>query len=379
MLNKPKLVLSSGLRNLQGWTTNEKIIVFESDDWGSMRMPSVNAYNSLLKAGIRVDNCPYNRFDSLETETDLTQLFEILRKFSDKNGNHPVITANCIMANPDFEKIAVSGFKEYYYELFTETFKKTSNCKGSFEIWKQGINDGLFYPQFHGREHLNVHRWMNRLIEKSSETRLAFDHRVYGISTNITTEKRKSYLASLDFDDLSEMTQHEAILKEGLDLFEQLFGFRSASFIATNYIWHHQLERLLSNNGVKYIQGTKIQNEPQGKNQPHKRIKHNLGESNKYKQYFLTRNCSFEPTLKTGNNVLADCLDEIAVAFLMNKPAVISTHRLNFIGALIPENRDNNLILLDILLSTIIKKYPDIEFLTSEQLGNKISDYKNTK
>ena len=41
--------LRKGISNIMGWCTNRKIIVIESDDWGSIRMSSKQAYNSLLK------------------------------------------------------------------------------------------------------------------------------------------------------------------------------------------------------------------------------------------------------------------------------------------------------------------------------------------
>jgi hypothetical protein len=63
--------------NVFGWKTKRKIVVIESDDWGSIHMPSKDVFNSLLKAGIRVDKNPYNRYDSLASENDLTNLFEI--------------------------------------------------------------------------------------------------------------------------------------------------------------------------------------------------------------------------------------------------------------------------------------------------------------
>jgi hypothetical protein len=32
--------------NLRGWKTKRKIVVIESDDWGSIRMPSPESFNS---------------------------------------------------------------------------------------------------------------------------------------------------------------------------------------------------------------------------------------------------------------------------------------------------------------------------------------------
>jgi hypothetical protein len=105
MINNLKSTLSHTLLNLPGWHTSRKIVVIESDDWGSIRMPSREVYEKLLKKGIRVDNDPYNKFDSLASEQDLETLFDVLKKFNDKNDNHPVITANTVIANPDFNLI----------------------------------------------------------------------------------------------------------------------------------------------------------------------------------------------------------------------------------------------------------------------------------
>ena len=35
--------------NFRGWNTKSKIVVIESDDWGSIRTPSKEIYNHLLK------------------------------------------------------------------------------------------------------------------------------------------------------------------------------------------------------------------------------------------------------------------------------------------------------------------------------------------
>ena len=64
------------LANLPGWRTNRKIVVIESDDWGTIRMSSKEAFNSLLNKGYPVDQCPYNKYDALESNQDLEMLFD---------------------------------------------------------------------------------------------------------------------------------------------------------------------------------------------------------------------------------------------------------------------------------------------------------------
>lgn len=371
-LRKCKAYAQLNLRNMEGWHTDRRIIVIESDDWGSVRMPSREVHDTLLKAGIRVDNCPYNSFDSLESGDDLVELFELLRKFTDLNGTHPVITTNFVMANPDFQKIKASGYSEYYYELFTDTYKRYPNHNDTLKLCMQGMEEKLIYPQFHGREHLNVNRWMTALQQNLRETKLAFDNELFGLSTTITNERRRSYLAAFDFDSAEELEDHKKIIVDGLEIFKNIFGYRSETFIAANYIWHSSLEGILAEEGIKFLQGSFIQIEPSGKDQPSNFISHRLGKFNKYEQVYLTRNSSFEPSLQSTYDPVGDCLKEIEVAFRWGSPAIIVSHRLNYIGSINEDNRAANLKLFHNLLYQITQKWKNIEFMNSPQLGSLI-------
>jgi hypothetical protein len=366
-LQKLKHLVSRNLANAGGWKTQRKIVVFESDDWGSIRMPSGKVFEEMLNHGVRVDKCPYNKYDSIESEEDLSALFEILQKFSDKNENHPVITANTVVANPDFEKINATGFQEYHYELFTETLKKYPGRDNSFALITEGIKKGVYFPQFHGREHLNFTRWLRYLREGSAETRLAFENRMFGISTTISRENRKSFLAALDYDSRQELTKQEETIRDGINCFEQVFGFRPESFIAPNYLWPSTLESKLAKCGIKYIQGSGGHKIPAIDG--NKTIRHPLGSKNAYGQIYLRRNCVFEPTLTNNPETVEKTLREIDIAFSWSKPVVISTHRVNYMGSLDSQNRTRSLKMLQTLLRKILAKYPDVEFMTSNKLG----------
>ncbi len=60
-----KKIIGRSLINLLGWRTSRKIVVIESDDWGSIRMPSHDVYTKCLKEGYPVDKNAYERYDSL--------------------------------------------------------------------------------------------------------------------------------------------------------------------------------------------------------------------------------------------------------------------------------------------------------------------------
>jgi len=107
---------------------------------------------------------------------------------------------------------------------------------------------------------------------------------------------------------------------------------------------------------------------------------HYLGERNEHNQLYLIRNAMFEPSLEEDkNDELVDlCLQQIEAAFFLKKPAIICSHRLNFIGYLNEMNRDNNLKMLKNLLVKILRKWPNVEFMTSDTLGNLIHENDRT-
>ena len=45
--NTLKSLLTVHASNIPGWRTKRKIVVIESDDWGSIRMPSLKVFETL--------------------------------------------------------------------------------------------------------------------------------------------------------------------------------------------------------------------------------------------------------------------------------------------------------------------------------------------
>jgi len=370
-----KNILINNLKNLPGWKTRRKILVIESDDWGSVRMPSKKTYDNLLKKGIKVDDDVYSRYDSLACEDDLIFLFDTLSKYKDKNGNSPIITANVILANPDFEAIRSSNFETYQYELFIETLKSYPKHSKSFSLWQEGIGNKLFHPQLHGREHLNVIKWMNSLNKGNPDLLLAFDNKMLTVPSIAAPDNMNAFLDAYEFDSQWELQTHAEIIGDAAKLFKDVFGFISKSIIAPCYIWSQKHEQFFKDNDIEYIQGFSLQYEPlpiKGTLKYRKRF-HYTGEKNHLNQRYLIRNVFFEPSQNPSLDTVNDCLNKIETAFRWYKPAIMSSHRVNFIGFIDPPNRDRNLKLLKQLLSEIVKKWPDVEFMSSDQLGDLMS------
>lgn len=365
------------LSNLPGWRTKRKIVVIESDDWGSVYMPDRKTLDELKAKGVPLTSHYVNN-DTLESNDDMEMLFEVLRKHKDSKGRSVVISGVNVVANPDFEKIKANGFTKYEYELFPETAKRFSGSSRIYELWHQGIRERLLVPMFHGREHLNVQRWM-RLLQQGNETiELAFEHGVATLSRDLNGNRLPDLRAAFDIDNVEDLPYLREVIRSGMEAFENLFGYRSSFFIPTNGPFNNSLEELTAQEGVKYIGTGKIQREPLGDGKYKNHFRY-IAKQNSYGQIYLTRNCFFEPNSweqSRDKDWVNSCLKEIEIAFRCRKPATISSHRVNYMGTIDPENRENGLKKLDSLLNEIIKRWPDVEFMTSMELGDLITGAK---
>jgi predicted deacetylase len=86
-------------------------------------------------------------------------------------------------------------------------------------------------------------------------------------------------------DQTEEIEISKRVLREGLTIFESVFGYKSKSFIAPNFIYHTDLEQTLYENGVRYIQGMKYQKLPLMGRSKREMIRHYQGEKNQLGQY----------------------------------------------------------------------------------------------
>ena len=153
-----------------------------------------------------------------------------------------------------------------------------------------------------------------------------------------------------------------------MNLFERLFGYKSRSFIACNYVLPEALEAVIVDHGVKLIQGQRGQLQPSsdGLKLPVRRSR--TGERNRYGQIYTVRNVRFEPFEDPSRDWVASALQEIKAAFFWGAPAIVSTHRINYVGGMDTEHRDRNLRLLYELIGKILVAWPDVVFVSSDEL-----------
>ncbi len=231
--------------------------------------------------------------------------------------------------------------------------------------------------QNHGREHLNVNRYMHDLIKNDANAHYSLKNHMPGIvfenEHNIISN---DYVVAMEHNNNRDLNEKGQIIKDGLILFEKIFGFKAESFIACNYVWHPLLEQQLNESGIKFIQGIPVQFIPKGQYKGFNHKFHYTSQTNKLNQVFIVRNAHFEPIMG-GEQALNTCLKQIQRSFNLKIPAIISTHRINYVSNMDKENKQNGLKCLKKLIDSILKTWPDVIFMSSVELGYFLQSKKN--
>jgi len=358
-------------KNLVGWKTNRNIVVFSVDDYGNVRIDSKVARRRLDQAGLPAFS-RFDALDTLETRQDLEALFEVLTSVKDKNGRPAIFTPFAMPCNINFEKMAEEGYQEYHYELLPETFRKLAvqqpeAYEGAWDLLQEGISRGLMVPLFHGREHLNLKVLEEKLASRDREVLAALKNRSYtGISSS--GYKTISAMAAFDFWEFEENERFNNVIREGLEAFEVVYGYKSDHFNPPGGREHSVIHKTLKEQGVKFIDTPLLKKEHQGRGK-YKKVFNYTGKRNDEGQTLLVRNVVFEPTEERGVDWIQYTMKQIEAAFRWNRPAIISSHRVNFCGHIDPQNRKAGLLALGELLEKIISRWPRVEFMAANELG----------
>jgi hypothetical protein len=349
------------LKNILGKRTKGKRICFSVDDYGNVMLASKTARENLRRQGLDIDHSRFSMYDTLETSDDMNALYEVLSSVKDKNNKPACFTAFTMSANIDFDKVEGSNFTEYIYEDVKTTFEKQG--KKTWRAWQEGISNEMFWPEFHGREHLNLRVFNYWLDKKEAQFIAALKERSY-VSISSMANSRIGYTEAFSIDQIIEVENHKDIIKDGLHLFEHLHGRKATHFNAPGAREHISLAQFIASCEIKMIDTDLVRKDINHLGKVGHQI-HTMG-SQDYDMTRIYRNAVFEPSL--SDNCVETCLKQIDIAFKCGKPANVSSHRVNFVGGIDVSVRDNGLKKLSILLKEIVKRWPDVEFVKSKDL-----------
>lgn len=371
--------LTDNLKNLPGWRTNRKLVVFAVDDYGNVRVDSRQALDQMVGAGLKVAS-RFDRYDALETKDDLAMLFEVLTSVKDSSGSGAVFTPFALACNIDFEAMEGADYSHYCSELLPQTFQKLSArwpkaYDGAWALWQEGQREGIFVPEFHGREHFNLPVFQRKLANRDRDLMVSLENRSLACVKSGTGVKMT---AAFGFDRLPETDHMLEVVSDGLDKFQKIFGRASVVFTPPAHQFPFLLEPKLKDFGLLGLDKPFLSKEQLGGGST-TRVLRTTGYNRRIGMCNVVRNVVFEPTEGTIKNWVSLTMKQIAAAFRWGKPAIISSHRVNFCGHIDSANRARGLNALGELLVGITKRWPEVEFISAQELVSLIrSPYRST-
>jgi hypothetical protein len=152
--------------------------------------------------------------------------------------------------------------------------------------------------------------------------------------------------------------------------FEKTYGYLPHTFTPPAQQLHPDLYAYISQHGIKGVDKMRSVNRHTGQGRyVHER--NMLGAWLNSGCVTVVRNCVFEPN-DSAIDWVAYTLRQIRAAFFWGKPAIISSHRVNFCGHIDPENRVKGLAALRNLLKRTVQAFPDVEFMAVDELVDRM-------
>lgn len=366
-----KRSIINNVKNIVGWRTRRKLVVFCVDDYGNVRLNSAESKQKLENSGLKLTS-RFDRYDALETKDDLEILFETLSSVADLQGKPAVFTSFSMPSNLDFEAIIHSDFNQCFYERLNFTFDKLEATQphayhGAWNLMKDGIDKGLICPQFHGKEHFNNKVIVEKLLAKDSELIHNIKNRsLAGISDS--GYPTISWTAAFDFWNINENKRLINDIHLGISDFKMVYGIAPTCFTPPATVVHKSLLPVLRKEGIEMIDAKTVGKNHRGLGKYSYNYNY-TGKTTDNDLKIVVRNVMFEPTMKYRLDWVNSAMDQITAAFRWGKPAVISSHRVNFAGHIDENNRQTGIDALRLLLKKIKQNWPDVEFISVNQLN----------
>jgi hypothetical protein len=331
------------------WSAH-KVVCFESDDWGCCAwapdeyalqrvsaLREVRAYWQSRRLWPWIDG-------SLETPDDVRCLCDFLERFTGGDGRPAVFTPCYIVGNPDFERIAADNLGAYY-DITIDQGVPSRWERGDFVgAAREGYERRVWRPEYHARlHHTQPHLWLQAVRDGNPEAGALFEEQMFQCSERVG-----------EYEEMDEATQREWV-GGGIEAFERAFGCRPYCGIngdateVTEGIWQEM--------GIKARLN---------------RWQHRMGQRSPHGDaVYLRRNARLEPLGlddEYAQSGFTRCWWEVRRAWEACEPAVISTHRKNYVS-FVAEQQRQGYMQLEQLLVAIAESAPDTAYLTSTEIA----------
>jgi len=312
---------------------DDPVVILESDDWGP---------------------------GPPEHAESLRRLLHVLAGHRDGVGRPAVLTANMVLSVPDGPAIVAGGYRGYARRELDVAFPEL------FAAMREGRAAGTFFPQLHGREHLNPEALVRRARNGDVALRALLEIPNWSDWEGLDSPLQGHFVDGSELPTRPVAADQQRVMAaEGVRVFARAFGESPASAVAPCYLWNDDTEAAWAAAGVRYIQTAGyrcIGRDADGRYIQSPQWLH-AGSVNRHGQRYLVRNVMYEPADGRGWEA-AWC--EVRRRLREAQPAVISTHRYNYTRA---ESQAQALRGLDELLNRIGRRYARVRFAASPEWG----------
>ncbi|BCX82141.1 hypothetical protein MIT9_P1726 [Methylomarinovum caldicuralii] len=308
----------------------QPVLIIESDDWGPGSREQVRALESLRA---------------------------LLRRFRDRNGNPAMMTIGVVLSIPHPEAIAATG--EYHARHLD-----APDYQPIVEALKAGEEEGVFALQLHGMAHFWPENFMTAWRRDDAIKRwLAED--------GWRTERLPPWLQSRWIDATGGLPSRplsrqvlQAAVQEEVERFRRCFGTAPRVAVPPTFVWDENVERAYAAAGIEVLitPGRRYSGRDAKGRLTAPECCYYHGEPLACGLKALVRDVYFEPAL--GHDPEA-VLEAIARKWSRREPALLETHRFNFLD----DNLEDSLAALERLLRGVLEYLPEVRFLSSRQLA----------
>ena len=315
------------------------VLILESDDWG---------YGPLLQA---------QRLD---------RIAELLTRFTDGLGRHPVATLGVVLGGPDTERMRMEGWTKYHGVTLDDP-----RLAPVREAMLHGVERNVFALQLHGMEHF----WPACLMRSA-----ASDARIrqwLGSAAFPLTEELPAPLQSrwIDAAELPSkplpVDEIKAAADEEARAFAAMFGTAPEVVVPATFVWNSTVEAGWVGAGARIVVTPGLRNESrdaQGRVVAGERRYFN-GETGPRGVTYAVRDCYLEPSLGQRH---VQALDSLRAKTRLGRPTLVEIHRLNFIGD--ESTAQRALDEVKHLLDAAREAFPTLRFMSTAELARHSRD-----
>ena len=353
---------------MDGFHLDRPVVLLQSDDWGRVGLRDQEGLEMLQSAGLALGERPYD-FYTLETAEDLAALSATLKRHRDSTGRHPCMEMNFVLANLDFSKMSLGGWRQIRLLPLAEGLPEGWVRPGLIEAYREGIQEGNFYPALHGSTHF-CRPAVERSIEAGDE-RAALLLMLWRAGTPYI-HWRMPWIGYEYWDPgMAEerrflpLEMQQELIGHTVGTFAKTFSSLPRSACAPGYRANDDTHRVWAQHGIRIAQ-----NGPGRMIPPH---------FDRHEILQLFRTVELELATDTSFSLQA-CLQQAHKCFEKGIPAVVSVHSINF-HSTVRDFRSRTLELLDAFLTGLESEYADLLYLHDEDLYELVQNgsYKATQ